>query len=133
VPSIVLREPRVMVAASVICAESIEEAKWLSGSSALSIVQMRTGHPGELPSPEEAAAYSFTPIEEQIATEAMSSHLIGDPTTVAEGLSRLQTRTTADEIMISTRVHSLEARIKSLTLVAKAWGISETFEPHSRA
>jgi luciferase family oxidoreductase group 1 len=133
VPSIVLREPRVMVAASVVCAESIEEAKWLSGSSALSIVQMRTGHPGELPSPEEAAAYSFTPIEEQIATEAMSSHLIGDPTTVAEGLSRLQTRTAADEIMISTRVHSLEARIKSLTLVAKAWGISETFEPHSTA
>jgi hypothetical protein len=41
----------------------------------------------------------------------------------------LQTRTAADEIMISTRVHSLEARIKSLTLVASAWGISEAFEP----
>jgi alkanesulfonate monooxygenase SsuD/methylene tetrahydromethanopterin reductase-like flavin-dependent oxidoreductase (luciferase family) len=68
-------------------------------------------------------------MEEQIAIEAMSSHLIGDPTTVAEGLSRLQTRTAADEIMISTRVHSLEARIKSLTLVASAWGISEAFEP----
>jgi luciferase family oxidoreductase group 1 len=132
VPSIVLREPHVMVAASVICAESVEEAKWLAGSSALSIVQMRTGHPGELPSPEEAAAYEFTPIEEQIATEAMSSHLIGDPATVAEGLSHLQTRTATDEIMISTRVHSLEARIKSLTLVAKAWGISEILEPHSR-
>jgi len=128
-PSIVLGEPRVMVAASVICAASDDEAKWLSGSSALSIVQMRTGHPGELPSPEEAAAYVFTPIEEQIAIEAMSSHLIGDPTTVAEGLSRLQLRTAADEIMISTRVHSLEARITSLALVAKAWGLSESLEP----
>ena len=129
VASMVLREPRVMVAVSVICAESAKEAKWLSGSSALSIVQLRTGRPGELPSPEEAAAYTFTPDEEQIATEAMSTHLIGDPTTVAEGLSRLRSRTAADEIMISTRVHSLEARINSLTLVARAWDSSETSEP----
>ena len=35
-----------------------------------------------MPSPEEAAAYEFTPIETQIATEAMSTHVIGDPATV---------------------------------------------------
>jgi luciferase family oxidoreductase group 1 len=121
-PSIVLREPHVMVAASVICAPSEEEAKWLSGSSALSIVQMRTGRPGQLPSPQEAAAYPFTPMEEAIAAEAMSTHLIGDPDTVASGLLRLQQRTAADELMISTRVHSFDARIESLTLVAQAWG-----------
>ncbi len=125
-PSMVLREPHVMVAASVICAPSGEEATWLSGSSALSIVQMRTGRPGQLPSPDEAAAYPFTPIEEAIAAEAMSTHLIGDPDTVASGLHQLQQRTAADELMISTRVHSLEARIESLALVARAWGISET-------
>jgi luciferase family oxidoreductase group 1 len=124
-PSILLGEPRVMVAASVICAESVEEAQWLSGSSALSIVQMRTGRPGEMPSPDEAAAYDFSPIEEEIAAEAMASHLIGDPAMVAEGLALLQARTAADEIMISTRVHSLEARIQSCTLVAKAWGLAE--------
>lgn len=128
-PSMVLSEPRVMVAASVICAESVEEAQWLSGSSALSIVQMRTGRPGEMPSPDEAAAYDFTPIEKEIAAEAMASHLIGGPAMVAEGLSLLQTRTAADEIMISTRVHSLEARIQSFTLVAKAWGLSEVAAP----
>jgi luciferase family oxidoreductase group 1 len=123
-PSIVLSEPHVMVAASVICAASTSEAQWLSGSSALSIVQMRTGRPGQLPSPEEAAAYDFTPIERSIAEDAMSTHLIGDPETVVSGLAELQERTDADEIMISTRVHSLEARIASLTLVAEAWGIA---------
>src|SRR6202167_2167643 len=74
-PSIVLSEPHVMVAVSVICAPSSQEAKWLSGTTALSIVQMRTGRPGQLPSPEEAAAYSFTPIEEEIAAEAMATHV----------------------------------------------------------
>jgi luciferase family oxidoreductase group 1 len=123
-PSIVLSEPHVMVAVSVICAPTTEKAAWLSGSSALSIVQMRTGRPGQLPSPEEAAAYSFTPIEEEIAAEAMATHLIGDPDTVVRGLSLLEDRTAADEIMISTRLHSLEARIESHALVAKAWGIA---------
>jgi luciferase family oxidoreductase group 1 len=122
-PSIVLSEPHVMVAVSVICAPTAEEAAWLSGTTALSIVQMRTGRPGQLPSPEEAAAYSFTPIEEEIAAEAMATHVIGDPDTVVRGLSLLEERTAADEIMISTRLHSLEARIESHGLVAKAWRI----------
>ena len=38
-----------------------------------------------------------------------------------QGLVDLQARTGADEIMLSTRAHSLEARIQSLTLVAEAW------------
>ncbi len=122
-PSIVLAEPHVMIAVSVICAATTEEARWLSGSSALSIVQMRTGRRGELPSPEEAAAYEFTPLEEEIAAEAMSTHLIGDQSTVRDGLVALLERTAADEIMVSTRLHSLAARLRSFDLVAQAWGI----------
>jgi luciferase family oxidoreductase group 1 len=128
-PSIVLDEPRVMVAVSVICAPSVEEARWLSGSSALSIVQMRTGRPGQLPSPEEAALFEFTPIEAEIATEAMSTHVIGDPDAVVDGLSTLLDRTQADELMISTRLHSLEARIQSYELLADAWGMPELSSP----
>jgi luciferase family oxidoreductase group 1 len=124
-PSIVLDEPRVMVAVSVICAPSTEEATWLSGSSKLSIVQMRTGRPGQLPSPEEAALHEFTPIETEIAAEAMATHVIGDPEAVVDGLSALLERTQADEFMISTRLHSLEARITSYELLGEAWGITE--------
>ena len=113
-PSIVLDEPRVMVAVSVI-----------SGSSKLSIVQMRTGRPGQLPSPEEAALHEFTPIETEIAAEAMATHVIGDPEAVVDGLSALLERTQADEFMISTRLHSLEARITSYELLGEAWGITE--------
>jgi luciferase family oxidoreductase group 1 len=127
-PSIMLSEPHVMVAVSVVCAASTEEAQWLSGSSALSIVQMRTGRPGPLPSPEEAAAYSFTPVEEALARDAMATHLIGDQESVAHGLSALRDRTSADELMISTRLHSFESRIASLALVAEAWGIDD---PHA--
>ena len=108
-PSVLHTEPRVMVAVSVLCAPSETEAHWLSGSTALSILQLRTGRLGPLPSPEEAARYQFTEAEKSITEEAMSTHLIGDPDTVTKGLRHLQRRTGADEIMLSTRSHSYEA------------------------
>jgi luciferase family oxidoreductase group 1 len=117
-PSSLLGEPHTMVAVSVICAPSNDEARWLAGSSALSILQRRTGHLGPLPSPEEAEAYRFSPEELAIVEETMATHLIGDPETVYEGLAQLQRRTRADEIMLSTRVHSYEARVRSLSLAA---------------
>jgi luciferase family oxidoreductase group 1 len=121
--SVLRADPRVMVAASVFCAPSESEARWLSGSTALSILQLRTGRLGPLPSPEEAAQYSFSGVERSIVEEAMSTHLIGDPETVAEGLRQLHDRTGADEIMLSTRSHSFETRLRSLSLIAGSWGM----------
>jgi luciferase family oxidoreductase group 1 len=128
-PSILHDEPRAMVAVTVLCAPTEEEAKWLSGSSALSTLHLRTGRLGPVPTPEDAEAYPFTAAERAIVEDSMSSHLIGTPETVLEGMIRLQERTQADELMISTRIHSYEARVRSLQLVAKAWGL----EPRSVA
>jgi alkanesulfonate monooxygenase SsuD/methylene tetrahydromethanopterin reductase-like flavin-dependent oxidoreductase (luciferase family) len=113
-----------MVAVSVLCAATDEEARWLSGSTALSVLQRRTGKMGLLPSPEEAENYAFTSAETEIIDEALASHVIGDPATVLEGLKKLQARTEADELMLSTRTHSYEARVQSFTLVATAWGLT---------
>ena len=122
-PSVLHAEPRTMVAVSVLCAPSEADALWLSGSTALSILQLRTGRLGPLPSPEEAAQYSFTATERSIVEDAMSTHLIGDPSMVTEGLRQLQGRTGADEIMLSTRSHSYETRVRSLSLIARSWGL----------
>lgn len=122
-PSIFLAQPQVMVAASVICAPSDEEARWLAGSTALNILQRNTGRMGPLPSPEEADAYAFTPEESAAVHEAMHSHFIGDTATVREGLRTLVARTDADELMISTRTHVYEARARSFELLATAWGL----------
>jgi alkanesulfonate monooxygenase SsuD/methylene tetrahydromethanopterin reductase-like flavin-dependent oxidoreductase (luciferase family) len=51
----------------------------------------------------------------------MANHIIGDPDLVRKGLVELVERTGADEIMVSTRAHSYEARSRSLGLVARAW------------
>jgi hypothetical protein len=48
---------------------------------------------------------------------------------VRDGLVELQRRTDADELMISTRMHSYEARVRSLTLVAQSWGLTSASTP----
>jgi luciferase family oxidoreductase group 1 len=123
-PSFLLSQPNAMVAVSVICAPTDDEARWLAGSSALSTLQLRTGRLGLLPSPEEAEAHQFSAGELAIVEEAMASHLIGGPELVHEGLDQLLRRTGADEIMLSTRAHSYEARVRSLTLVAEGWDMA---------
>ena len=128
-PSFLLAKPKAMVAVSVICAPSDDEARWLSGSTALSTLQLRSGRLGLMPSPEEAEAYAFTAAERLAVEETMATHLIGDPTSVHQGLIDLVARTDADEVMVSTRTHSFAARVQSLSLVAEVWGLAATEHP----
>ncbi len=123
--SILLDRPHAMVAVSVIAAPTSDEVRWLSKSSAMSIVQMRTGRLGPLMSPDEAAAVTLSEGERALAQAAMSTHVIGDADMVVDGLRALQRRTGADELMLSTRVHSLEARHQSMSLISKGWGLTD--------
>jgi luciferase family oxidoreductase group 1 len=124
-PSPLLDAPRLMVAVSVICAPDDEEARWLSQSSALSVVQLHSGRLAPLPTPEEANAYNWSEVERQHASAVTKTHLIGDPGAVVSGLLALVKRTGADELILSTRLHSLETRRRSLQLVAEAWSEQE--------
>ena len=130
-PSVWLDRPHTMVAVSVLCAADQQEAEWLAGPSALAILQLRTGRLGPIATPEEAVAYRYSPQERALIDAVTSTHLIGDPELVHQGLVDLQHRTEADEIMLSTRAHSYESRARSLTLVAEQWDVSLATAPTS--
>jgi len=119
--SAVLDEPRTMVAAAVLCAPTTEEAIWLAGPSRLSMLLLRRGQPSTLMTPETAAAWEVTDAERQEMERASLSHIVGDPAVVLDGLTALLERTSADEIMISTRAHDLAHSARSVRLVAQAW------------
>lgn len=123
-PTGLLAEPYVMVAASVLCADSDEEARWLSGPSALTVLQLRSGKLTSVVSPQEAAAYPYTEQERAVIEAATASHIVGDPDTVQAGLDALVARTGADEVMLSTRAHSFDVRARSLTLVADRFAMA---------
>jgi len=124
-PSSVLEGPRVMIGVSVLCAPSTEEAIWLAGPSRLAMALQRQGRPSTLPSPEEAAGYAYSDAQLAEIERSASSHVVGDPELVTAGLEALVARTGAEELMISTRVFSLEDRIRSVRLLAESWRASQ--------
>jgi luciferase family oxidoreductase group 1 len=124
-PSAELERPYAMVTAGVICADSDEKAEWIAGPTALSFLLLRAGRPGPLPSPEEAAAYPYTPLDHEIIKARASTHIVGGPETVRAGVNQLLAETAADELMITTMVHDHGDRMRSYELCAELFGLDK--------
>ncbi len=123
-PSPELERPYAMIGVPVICAETAEQARWLSGPSALAFVRLRQGRPTQLPTPEEAAERVFTPMEKEIIRGWTAPLICGTPAHVRTELEALAHRTGADELMITTMVHGPADRLRSYELVAEAWDLT---------
>ena len=117
-PSDTLATPYALVAVAVVCAESNERAAWLALPGALSFLRLRSGQPGLLPTPEEAAGYPYTSVEQAFIQQRQAHQVIGDPTAVTHGLAALLQQTAADELMLMTVVHDHADRVRSYELVA---------------
>ncbi len=118
-PSAWLARPQAMVAVSAVCADTDERARWLSGPAALSFLQLRAGAPQPLASPDDAAAYPYTPPERHMISERFAGQAIGSPDTVRRQLAGLLDRSGADELMLTTLVYDIEDRIRSFELIAE--------------
>jgi luciferase family oxidoreductase group 1 len=118
-PSAALDRPYVLLGVAVVCAESDAHAHWLALPGALSFVRLRSGQPGLLPTPEEAAAYPYSPAERAFVEERQRHQVIGSPQTVTRGLQQLLEATQADELMLTTVVHDHRDRVQSYQLVAE--------------
>jgi luciferase family oxidoreductase group 1 len=119
-PSPALSEPRTKIGVAVVCAPTDEEARRLHQSARLSFLRLRSGRPSRLPSPEEAAAYEYTPDQLAFVDSWTASHVVGAPETVRAGLLALRERTGADELMLTTNVYDHADRLRSYELVADA-------------
>ena len=119
-PSAVLAEPYCLISVSVLCAEDAATARWLHGSSRLSMLRLRAGRPSTLPSPEEAAERPYSAAEQAVIAEATGSDVVGDPPTVIEQLDRLIASTGADELMVTTSTFAHADRLASYELLARA-------------
>lgn len=115
-----LPEPHVLLALTVICAPTDEEADWLAKTMDLMWVRMRRGERGRLPSPEEGAAYDYSPEEQHVVNQYRRIAIVGSPDTVRERIDTVARETKADEVMVSATIYDDEARLRSFELVAEA-------------
>jgi luciferase family oxidoreductase group 1 len=114
----VLQVPHAMVCASVLVADSYEQARRLSLPGALSFVRLRQGLPGVLPSLEEAEQHPWTRQERAFAEHRLDGQVLGSPEDVRQQLDQLLTATGADELMVTTTAHAFADRLRSYELLA---------------
>jgi luciferase family oxidoreductase group 1 len=108
------KEPYAMLAVTVVCGETDEEALRLAAPMKVAIVNSRTGKRAPIPSIEEALRHEFSPGEQMILDEFFAGAVIGGPAVVADGLRRVARENNAQELMLSTLVPDLESRKASL-------------------
>ena len=119
-PSPNQREPYAILAVTVVCAATRDEAERLAVPMRVAVVLNRTGRRAPILSIDQALAFPLTPDERAIADDFFLGAVIGDPAHVAVRLAELARETRADEIMLSTLVPSLDARKASLAHVMRA-------------
>ncbi|GGX86748.1 LLM class flavin-dependent oxidoreductase [Streptomyces anandii] len=122
-PSAVLDEPYALIGVAALAADEEREARRQVLAAALNMVRLRTGRPGLVPTPEEAEAYDFSPMEREFVTSWNANVVHGTPDEVRAGLDDLHKRTGADELMITSNAHSGEVRVRSYELIADAYGL----------
>ena len=73
--------------------------------------------------PEDAAAYAYTPAEQATLERLRAAALVGTAAQVAERLRALAARLQLEEVVINTWTFDPEARRRSYALLAGAFGL----------
>lgn len=122
-PSAVLDEPYALIGVQTVAADSDAEALHLARPIALSMLRLRRGNPGRMPTPEEAAEYPYTEREQHFVDSWLADTVYGSPATVRAGLDELRERTGVNELMITANVPDRQAKLRSYELIAQAYGL----------
>jgi luciferase family oxidoreductase group 1 len=114
--------PHAILAVAAVAAESDEEAEKLASSMDLNRLRRDRGQYLPLPSVEEALAYPYSEAERASVARNRSRLFVGSPRTLRDKLQPLISASQPDELMIITAVFDHEARKKSYSLLADAFG-----------
>src|SRR5215813_128444 len=120
-PSVSHKSPFAILATHVVCADTDAEAERLASTVDLNFVRRAKGEFQPLSSPDEAAAYDYTPIDRARIARNRERVAIGSPATVKAKLAPLIERTKADELMVTSMLFDHTARKRSYELLAEVF------------
>lgn len=120
-PSAALPEPYAILGVAVVCSESGERAELLARAHDLMWLRIRRNERGLLTTPEEAAAYQFTPEEQELAKASRRMLVWGTPDRVASRLRELVEELQVNELIVTSHIAAHEERLESYRLLAEAF------------
>ncbi|MES2750527.1 MAG: LLM class flavin-dependent oxidoreductase [Pseudomonadota bacterium] len=124
-PSRWRQTPHAILAIAVVMAETDAEAERLASSADLNRLLRDRGQYRPLPSIEEALAYPYSDAERASIARNRSRMFVGSPQTVMQKISPLIETSQPDEVMVITAVYNHDARKRSYSLLADAFGIGK--------
>ncbi|WP_080872213.1 LLM class flavin-dependent oxidoreductase [Oceanobacillus timonensis] len=118
-PSEVLDKPYAMVGVNVIAADTDEEAEYLATSHQMQFLNLRKGKEMKLQPPVKNMDAVWTPAEKAAVQESLDpkTTIIGSKETVRKGLEAFRKETDADEIIITSQIYDVKARLYSYSIV----------------
>jgi alkanesulfonate monooxygenase SsuD/methylene tetrahydromethanopterin reductase-like flavin-dependent oxidoreductase (luciferase family) len=108
---------------AVVAAETDAEAEQLAASMDLNRLLRDRGQYRPLPSIEEAQAYPYTDADRAAIARNRTRLFVGSPATVMQKLEPMIAACQADELMVVSAIYDHEARKKSYSLLADAFGL----------
>jgi luciferase family oxidoreductase group 1 len=120
-PSASHDKPYAILGTQVVCADTDAEAERLAATFDLNAVRRAKGEYLPLASPEDAAAYDYSPVDRTRIAQGRNRISVGSPTTVKAKLLPLIETTKADELMVTSMIFDHAARKHSYELLAKAF------------
>lgn len=120
-PSVSHKVPLAILGTQVMVADTDEEAERLALTFDLNTVRRAKGEYLPLASPEEAAAFDYTPVDRARIAQGRNRIAVGSPATVRAKLMPLLEATKADELMVTSMIFDHAARKHSYELLAQAF------------
>jgi luciferase family oxidoreductase group 1 len=118
-PSLQCDKPYVMLGFNVFVAETDDEAQYLASSTQQAFVNLRSGHPKQLPPPEPEYLNRIDPRERALLDQILSCAAIGSRDTVKPILRKFIEQTQADELMITSQIYDHSARLRSYEITSE--------------
>ncbi|SKA35201.1 luciferase family oxidoreductase, group 1 [Enhydrobacter aerosaccus] len=124
-PSALHREPMAMMAITVLCADTDEEAQLLAISREVWAMRLLSrGEAGPVPSIEEALVEAKAPGADRWLTRLRRRSVVGSPKTVRAGLEQQAANYQVDEIMAVTICYDFAKRKRSYELLTSEFGLT---------
>ena len=117
-PSVFLEKPYAMACVNVIAADTNEDAQYLATSAYQLVLGLIRNHRKPMAPPTHEMDLLWTPEERAAVNQMFYYSFIGSTNTLAKTLTEFTENTGVDELMITTHVFDVDAKLRSLELTA---------------
>jgi luciferase family oxidoreductase group 1 len=113
-------KPHTMACINVYAADTDADARRLFTSLEQAFLALRTGRPGQLPPPLDAAERAaFEPAANAALAQLFRYAVVGGPATVQRGIADFVGSTGVDELMVTAMIFDQAARLRSFEILAE--------------